>query len=177
MQGPELESPRLVMQPHVVSDFEDSLQMWTDPRTVAFIGGAPSERDRAWARLLNYRGLWALLGFGYWAVREKQTGAFVGEVGFADFHRGTDPSFEGEPEMGWAIAPDHYGRGYATEAVKTALAWADLVLPHPRTICMIDDANTASRAVAAKAGFSAWATADFKGKPLRLYQRVLHHAG
>ncbi len=173
MQGPVLTSPRLTLTPHVISDFDDSFAMWTDPRTVAFIGGTPSERDRAWTRLLNYRGLWALMGFGYWAVRETATGSFVGEVGFADFHRGTDPSFEGEPEMGWAIAPDHYGKGYATEAVIAALAWADAALPHPRTVCMIDPGNTASHAVARKAGFSEWTRTSFKDKPIQLYQRVI----
>ena len=173
MQAPDLTTPRLTLKPHVVSDFDDSFAMWTDPRTVAFIGGEPSPRDRAWQRLLTYRGLWALMGFGYWAVREGKTGAFVGEVGFADFHRGTVPSFEGEPEMGWAIAPDHYSKGYATEAVRAALAWADAALPHPRVVCMIDPGNAASHAVAHKAGFSEWTATVFRDKPIRLYQRAI----
>ena len=113
------------------------------------------------------------MGFGYWAVRERGTGYFVGEVGFTDFHRGTEPSFEGEPEMGWVIAPDRYGQGYATEAVSAALAWADAALPYPRTVCMIDPANAASIAVARKAGFVEWALTNFNDKQLQLYQRVL----
>ncbi len=173
MQAPELQSPRLVLKPHISADFDDSFAMWRDPRTVAFIGGTPSTPDRGWQRVLTYAGLWSLIGFGYWSVRERETGAFVGEVGFADFHRGTDPSFDGEPEMGWAIAPDHYGKGYATEAVTAALAWADAALPHPRAVCMIDPANIASVAVARKTGFSEWTTTTFGEKTLQLYQRAI----
>jgi RimJ/RimL family protein N-acetyltransferase len=173
VQGPDLESARLVLKPHILADFDDSFAMWRDPRTVAFIGGTPSTPDRAWQRVLTYAGLWSLIGFGYWSVRERETGAFVGEVGFADFHRGTDPSFNGEPEMGWAIAPDHYGKGYATEAVMAALGWADAALQHPRTVCMIDPVNAASVAVARKCGFSEWTTTTFGEKSLQLYQRAI----
>jgi RimJ/RimL family protein N-acetyltransferase len=169
----DIETARLIMRPHVISDFADSFALWTDERTVRFIGGTPSARDRGWQRILIYAGLWALTGFGYWSVRTRETDAFVGEVGFADFHRGTDPGFEGEPEMGWAIAPDHYGKGYATEAVIAALAWADANLPHPRTVCLIDPANAASVAVARKAGFTEWATTILNDKPLQLYQRAI----
>jgi len=177
MRGRDLETPRLTMRPHVVSDFPASFAMWTDPRTVAFTGGTPSTRDRGWQRLLSYAGLWSLLGFGYWAVLERGTESFVGEVGFADFHRGTDPGFEGEPEMGWAIAPEHYGKGYATEAVIAALAWADMALHYPRTICMIDPANTASRAIARKTGFTEWTGTAFGGKEIQLFQRPLKSFG
>lgn len=173
MHAPSLDTPRLTLRAHIAADFEDSYAMWSDPRTVRFIGGAPSTRDRAWSRLLNFAGLWPLLGFGYWAVRERETGAYVGEVGFADFHRGTDPAFDGEPEMGWVLHPASHGQGFATEAVTAALAWADAALPHPRTVCMIDPANAASIAVARKTGFSDWTETIFQGDPCLLFQRVI----
>lgn len=173
MEAPALETPRLVMRPHVVSDYHDSFALWSDPRTVRQIGGVPSTADRAWQRLLTFGGLWPLLGFGYWAVRERGTGAFVGEVGFADFHRGTDPGFDGEPEMGWVLSPAMHGRGYATEAVGAALDWADRALPHPRVVCMIAPDNSASIAVARRVGFSDWTSTTFGGAEVRLFQRAI----
>ncbi len=171
MRAPPLDTPRLTLRAHIAADFEDSFAMWSDPRTVRFIGGTPSTRDRAWARLLSFGGLWPLLGFGYWAVRERATGNYVGEVGFADFHRGTDPAFDGEPEMGWVLNAAVHGRGYASEAVAAALAWADAALPHPRVVCMIDPANAASINVARKAGFADWAATHFQNDPCLLFQR------
>lgn len=173
VMAPALDTPRLTLRAHIAADFDDSFAMWSDPATVRFIGGTPSTRERAWARLLNFGGLWPLLGFGYWAVRERATGAYVGEVGFADFHRGTDPSFEGEPEMGWVLNPAHHGKGYATEAAAAALAWADAGLPHPRIVCMIDPDNAASINVARKCGFADWTGTVFMGDPCLLFQRAI----
>ena len=51
---------------------------------------------------MRYSGHWAILGFGYWVVRDTQSGRFLGEVGFADYHREIEPSLHGTPEIGWA---------------------------------------------------------------------------
>ncbi len=59
-----------------------------------------------------------MLGYGYWAARETAGGrASVGEIGFADFHRGIQPSIDGVPEMGWALASWAHGQGFAVEAI------------------------------------------------------------
>ncbi len=172
MTGPELFTPRLVLRPHAASDFDDLFAMWSDPGTTRHIGGAPSTRGQTWQRLLTFAGAWPVLGFGYWAVRERQGGAYVGDVGFADFHRDTVPGFEGEPEMGWAIAPAMRRKGYATEAVKAALAWADQALPYPRVVCMIAPDNAPSVAIALAVGFTPWTETAFNSAPTRLFQRA-----
>lgn len=123
--SPLLETDRLIMRPHVRGDFDESFAMWSDPEVIRFIGGQPFSRGEVWARLMRYAGHWALLGFGYWVVRDKQRGRFLGEVGFADFQRQIEPPLEGTPEIGWALSPAAHGRGYATEAVRAALRWAD----------------------------------------------------
>ena len=124
-------------------------------------------------RLLRYGGLWSLLGYGYWVVRERETGRFVGEVGLADFHRNLDwgPNSESTPECGWALAPHAHGRGYATEAITAALDWRDRNLPGTRTVCLIDPDNTASLKVADKCGFRFFRDADYHG-PVKLFERV-----
>ncbi len=61
--------------------------------------------------MLRYGGLWNLLGFGYWAVEEKASGRFVGDVGFGMFQREIVPSYGEAPEAGWVLAPWCHGQG------------------------------------------------------------------
>jgi RimJ/RimL family protein N-acetyltransferase len=151
--APELSTERLTMRGHRREDFEDCAAMWGDPVVTRFIGGKPSTREQAWARLLRYVGHWALLGFGYWVVCEKGTGRFVGEVGFANFKRDIEPPLGDDPEMGWVLAPWAFGKGFATEAVQAARVWMDEDFRAPRTVCMIDPENVASLRVAEKCGY------------------------
>lgn len=145
--------------------------MWGDPAVTCHIGGRPFTEEEVWARVLRYAGLWALLGFGYWVVRERATGRFVGEVGLADFHRDITPSFDGAPEVGWVLAPWAHGRGYATEAVRAALGWADAQLPATRSVCIIHPENAASVRVAEKCGFRATGRATYRGEETLIFER------
>src|SRR5262245_31497301 len=112
MDVPVLETERLRLRAHSVDDFPALKAMWSEEAVTHYIGGKPMRSDECWTRLLRYRGLWPLLGYGYWAVEEKTSGRFVGDLGFADFHRLIEPSIRGIPEMGWVIAPEAHGKGY-----------------------------------------------------------------
>ena len=166
-----LESARLVLRPHVREDFPEMAALWRDPEVTRFIGGRPFSEEESWARLLRYIGHWAALGYGYWTVRERDSGRFVGEVGLADFRREIEPGFDGAPEMGWALAPWAWGRGYATEAVNTALAWADVRFGGARTVCIISPENTASTVVAQKCGYAPAGKALYRGAEIQVYAR------
>src|SRR6266702_2744519 len=137
---PELETDRLILRPHVREDFDESYALWSDETVTRFIGGKPFSREEVWSRLLRY---------GYWVIREKNSGRFVGEIGFADYQRDIEPPL-GAPEIGWALMPSMHGIGYATEAVRGALTWADAKWPERGTVCIIAPDNVASRRVAAK---------------------------
>jgi RimJ/RimL family protein N-acetyltransferase len=146
--------------------------MLADPEAVRFVGGQIASREESWRKLLVGPGLWAVLGFGYWAVEEKETGTYLGQVGFADFKRDIEPAVEGIPEMGWMLAPRAQGRGIATEAVTGALAWADGGgLPGREIVAIIDAANLASIRVAEKAGFTVREDATYKDAPILLFRR------
>ncbi|HEX2076144.1 MAG TPA: GNAT family N-acetyltransferase [Longimicrobium sp.] len=168
---PSLETARLTLRGHTLEDFDESAAMWGDPLVTRHIGGRPSTAEEAWARVLRYPGLWALLGYGYWVVREKHSGRFVGEVGLADFRREVTPALDGAPEAGWVLAPWAHGRGYATEAVRAALSWADAHLALPRTVCLIAPENAASLRVAEKCGFRELARGTYKGEATILCER------
>lgn len=146
----ELTTARLVLRPHVLADFDELAAMWADPEVVRFIGGVPSTRGESWARLLRYIGHWAALGHGFWAIFDHE-GRFVGELGFADFHRDVTPPFD-IPEAGWVLARWAHGQGFAREALDAALAWADAHL-QTDLACVIEPDNARSLRLAAACGF------------------------
>jgi len=145
--------------------------MWADPDVTRFIGGTPSTRAQSWMRLVTYGGLWRMLGYGYWAVVERATGAYVGDVGFADFKREIEPPIEGVPEAGWVLSPSVHGRGYASEAVAAALAWVDANVAAARTVCIIAPENAPSIRVAQRAGYVEIARTTYKDEPTLMFER------
>ncbi len=150
---PEIETERLILSKHQVSDFPALTKLWATESMVRYIGGMPSTERESWMRMLAYGGLWPLLGFGYWAVREKATGQYVGDLGFADFHRMVEPQVKGIPEAGWVITPEFQGKGYATEAMQAALSWLKAQNKYQQTICFIEPRNLPSLRVAEKLGY------------------------
>lgn len=151
--APVIETERLRLRSHELGDYADCVAMWSEPTVVRYTIREPSPPPRTWLRILAYRGHWALLGFGYWAVEEKVSGRYIGELGFADYKRATRLSLDGMPEIGWALVPWAQGKGYATEALKAAIAWADEQLQSRRTACIIHRENQRSFRVAEKLGY------------------------
>lgn len=152
--APTLETDRLILRAHRVEDFADCVAMWRDPQVVKYTIGSEAPPQRTWQRLLAYCGHWSLLGFGFWAVESRASGRYIGELGFADFHRDSLPDFvQGLPEIGWALAVEAHGQGYATEALHKVLEWGDSHLGAPRTICIIHRENHASVHLAHKLGY------------------------
>lgn len=148
--------------------------MWADPIVVAHITGIPSTREQSWSRLLRYAGHWPLLGYGYWAIEERTTGAFVGEAGFADYHRQIEPSLDGIPELGWVLTPAMHGKGYATEAVRATIEWAAQHFPGGSKIgCIVAPENAKSIRVAIKCGFALAAETAYLQSPALMYLRDL----
>lgn len=150
---PVLHTPRLTLRETRAEDFEACAALWGDERVVRHIGGRVSTPAESWGRMLRFPGLWALLGYGYWTLEERETGAFAGQVGLADFKRDLSIDITGIPEAGWVLSPSVHGRGYATEAMRAVLDWADATLDAARTCCLIDPDNTASLNVARKLGY------------------------
>ncbi len=168
---PTLETERLRLRRHRIQDYLDSVRMWADPIVTRYIRNTPFTPEETWSRLLRYIGHWALLGFGYWVIEEKVTGTFSGEVGFADYHRDIAPSLAGTPEIGWALAPHAHGKGFATEAVRAAIQWADSHFPRQKTACIIAPENSASIRVATKCGYREFQRTTYHGEPTLMYVR------
>lgn len=168
---PRLETERLILRAHQPDDFEPYFDMWGEPDVVRFIGGRPFTREESWSRFLRQAGIWHNLGFGFFAIEEKETGRFIGEGGFHDLRRAIEPSLDGTLEAGWVLASSGHGWGYATEAMTAAITWADVAFPERKMTCIINPDNLASLRVAGRLGFKELARTTYAGNPVTVFER------
>jgi RimJ/RimL family protein N-acetyltransferase len=152
--APTLHTDRLILAPLQRGLFAQYFAIMSDPRVTARIGtGQPQTRIEAWRRFCQAAGMWTLLGYGYWAILDRVSGAMIGMGGLADFERGI-AELEGVPEVGYAISADRWGQGLTTECLAAMLRWSDGALAAPETRCIIAPDNIASIRVAEKNGYA-----------------------
>jgi RimJ/RimL family protein N-acetyltransferase len=107
-------------------------------------------RRDAFQQMAMWLGQWELRGTGQWAVEDRATGTFVGRAGT---HR---PELDDWPgiEIGWALHPRHWRKGYATEAGAAALNYAFLHFAVDAVFSVILPENHRSQSVASRLGFT-----------------------
>jgi RimJ/RimL family protein N-acetyltransferase len=169
--APMIETERLRLRPHRADDYVACMAIWSDPEVIRYIGGRPFSAEEGWRKLLQFAGLWSVLGYGYWAVEERSSGRYIGHVGCADFKRDLDPSLEGMLELGWVLASDAQGKGYASEAVAATMRWGAAHFAERRMVCIIAPENLASIRVAEKAGFRRWQETIYHDGPTIVFAR------
>jgi RimJ/RimL family protein N-acetyltransferase len=103
--------------------------------------------------LRRWRAHWDEHGYGLWAVEERAGGRFVGRIGLS--HHRLLPQ---DVEVGWALDPAVWGRGYATEGGAAALAHAFGELGVGRVVSIVHPENAASIAVMERLGIRPWRT-------------------
>lgn len=144
MQIPTLTTERLILRAPTLADF-DPLAAFYATDHARFVGG-PLSRELTWRMLATEAGHWQLRGFGRWSVEHRDTGDWIGIVGL------WNPEGFPENELGWDLAPEATGEGYATEAATAARAYAYDTLGWNTLISLIVDDNHASEAVARRLG-------------------------
>lgn len=167
-----INTDRLVLRKHRVQDTDLIVHLATDPAVLQFIRGLPVTREEAWHRLLRYAGHWSLLNYGMFAVFERATDQFIGEVGLADFQRGLGTDFDDRPEAAWLFTGSSHGKGYAFEAMTAALAWFDHQPLPSDSVCIIDPNNSASIRLAEKLGFNHYGRGNYRGADVNKYNRT-----
>ncbi len=142
----ELETERLRLRIPLESDFPTYEKWCANMDIMRYLGGKTMDQVQAWRHLAYLVGHWAFRGYGYYAVEEKATGAFIGRAGFTS--QTGWPGFE----LGWMLAPEYQKKGYATEAARMLLRYAFDVLDQPHVISLIHPDNAPSRRVADRLG-------------------------
>ena len=170
MSVPVLKTERLVLCAPDKRHFEAAAAMWGATATARYTGGQSRDRQSTWFTLCRMRGMWDILGYSYWVIEDRETGAYLGEAGFSDFMRGMTPDLSEWPEAGWALVESAWGKGIATEAVQAAHDWLD-TSRSGQTVCIIEPENIASVRVAEKCGYELWLTSEYKGAAVNVYRR------
>ena len=140
-----LETERLILRPPRQEDLDAWAAFHGDAESMRYLGGAIG-RAEAWRAMAGVAGMWPLRGFGQFSLIEKASGRWVGRAG---------PWYpEGWPEreIGWMLAPEVRGKGYATEAARASLDLVFGTLGWERVVHIIDPENLASHAVARRIG-------------------------
>jgi RimJ/RimL family protein N-acetyltransferase len=147
----ELETERLRLRQWIESDREPFARLNADPRVMEFF---PNILDRAAsdAMIDRIQTKIAERGWGFWAVESKQDKQFIGFVGLQILT--ANLPFSPCVEIGWRLAFEYWGKGYATEAAKAALTvgFDRLELPEIVSFTAID--NRRSSAVMERLGMN-----------------------
>ena len=160
---PILQTGRLLLRPWSGNDLNSYAQMMAHPEVVRFLGHDPLDRAEAWRNLALLIGHDVLRGFTLNAVVDKATDRVVGRCGLW--------CPEGWPglEVGWALDPEVWGRGFATEAAAAWRYYAFEVLGADEIVSIVHELNVRSAAVAQRIGQSFVRRFQFRGHPCHLY--------
>lgn len=155
---------RLVVRRFVNADAEPMWAVYGDPEVMRLVaGGVRTGVEAVRAELAEYERRQEALGFSSWAIVERATGRVVGDVGFGILEE------TGDVEIGWTLARDRWGRGYASEAAAACLAAGFAHLDVPRIVAVMEVENAASARVAARIGMRRDGTLELHGRPHRLW--------
>jgi RimJ/RimL family protein N-acetyltransferase len=155
-----IETERLVLRKPRLDDADAAAEHLTDPEVMRYIGvgGATIPREDCAAVVQRWLDRWDANGFGQFAVERREDGRFLGRLGLlvwdgtdwtqSTMHDAVDPRVE----LGWTLAREHWGHGYATEGAAAVRDWALGELRVDPLVSIIHPDNAASARVALRLG-------------------------
>lgn len=149
-------------------DGPDLILLWQHPRVIPTLWPFPEPPSDQQVLDINRRSIrhWERHGFGPWMLHDSQTAVAVRRGGLQHTHvAGRD-----EVEVAWAIMPERWGEGLATELALTSIAVAFTELGLTAIVAFTLPNNIASRRVMEKAGFAYEQDTTHVGLPHVLYR-------
>ena len=162
MEIPTLQTERLLLRPFRAADFEAYAEMNANPEVMRYID-AVQDREAAFRSLCASIGHWEVRGYGPWAMEERATGRLLGRAGL--FFWETRPGLE----LGYALIPSAWGKGYAFEAAARSLRHAHQTLGARGVLSVIHPDNKASIRVTEKLGARLDREVVLRNQPLHVY--------
>ena len=161
-----LETERLRLVPWQVDQLDELLNLHSDPLVARFydIAGAPWSRQKCRERLDGWVKEFADHGLGKHRLESRADGRLVGRAGFS-LHART-----GEPELGYGLFSQDWGKGYATEVSIALRDWFFATRTDDHFIAFAHRDNTASRHVLEKIGMQPTYAAMFADMPHQFYE-------
>ena len=161
---------RLLLRQWREEDLEPFARLNADPRVMEYFPGLKTrEESDASVKLMSSH--IERCGWGFWAASLIQTDEFIGFIGLEDVY--FKASFTPAVEIGWRLAFEYWGKGYATEGAKASLRYGFERLHLQKIVSFTATANMRSRAVMERIGMHHEPNQDFDhpklpaGHPLR----------
>lgn len=159
-----IETPRLRLDPIGAGDEDDWwAAIWSDAEVTRYLPPRrPLPREHMARMLEKRREEWESQQFGVWAIRDRETGEFVGHCGLVV----NDPP---RVELIYALARSAWGQGLVTEAASAVISYAGFALGITELDALVFEENLASARVLEKLGFSRVGPVHQLGHDLQLY--------
>jgi [ribosomal protein S5]-alanine N-acetyltransferase len=140
-----------MMRPFAEDDVDDLHRLWVDPGVREFLwDDRVIPRETAVAVVESSVESFVNHGFGFWAVCLKSHTELIGFSGLRHFTE--DGAESSEVEILYGLAPEHWGKGLATEAAEAVLRYGFEEIELARIYAGADPPNAASFRVIEKLG-------------------------
>ena len=159
-----LETERLILRQFREEDLKDLYEYYSDEIATKYTFGRKLSEIDAWLTMCGIIGHWQLRGYGPYAVEEKASGKVLGPVGF--FY----PNIWPGSEIKWALARQHWGKGFASEAARAVQKVGREYMPDISLISFIVSENVASINLAVSIGAKFEKEVQFLGGPWQIFR-------
>jgi ribosomal-protein-alanine N-acetyltransferase len=167
-----IKTSRLLLRPWKDQDLPAFAAMNADPRVMEFLPKVLT-RAESDAFAFRIREHFDRRGFGFWPVEA------VGIAGFAGFVGLSVPAYQAHftpcIEIGWRLAHEHWGKGYATEAAKAIIDYGFTDLQLDEIVSFTVPENDRSRRVMERLGMTHLPADDFDHPSLPEGHRLRRH--
>ena len=152
-----IETDRLILRAFREEDRAPLAAINGDPRVGGWLGGA-IDRTASDALLDRLNAEIARDGFGFFAAERKADGRLVGMIGIrAQKDAPPAPCLE----LGWRLAVEAQGQGYATEGARALLNWGFATQGNDEILAWTAASNLRSQAVMRRIGMDPDPARDF----------------
>jgi len=147
-----IETPRLILRDMLPSDAEGMFELDSNPEVLKYLGGKTMKNmDEAHELISFIRRQYDDHGIGRWAAIEKASGDFIGWGGLK-FITTVENNRTHFHDVGYRLIPRYWGKGYATESARSALAYAFTTMNLNEVVGTCHQDNKASRHALEKSG-------------------------
>ena len=168
MSETAIETERLILRGWRPEDSDDFWRLGADPQVMDHL--PELHRDGSDALIGRLQALQESHGHTFWAVERKEDGRVLGFCGVLP-----PRSPLSEIEIGWRLARDAWGQGYAFEAAQASLDWVWANLPEDTVVAITTPDNQRSQALMQRLGMVRYPDEDFEHPSLPEGHRLRPH--